>query len=96
MASTAPSGTFTVLYFASARSFTGKDEDSFPAPLALADLLTLMESRYPGIRAWAQKYCMLTVNLDYVDVAKDGFADGGGLVLKAGDELALIPPVSSG
>lgn len=95
MASTAPNGTFTVLYFASASSFTGKDVDSFPAPVALADLFSLLESRYPGIRAWAQKYCMLTVNLDYIDVPKDGSADSG-LVLKAGDELALIPPVSSG
>lgn len=95
MTPVASNGTFTVLYFASASSFTGKDFDSFPAPIALSGLLSLLESQYPGIRASILDHCMLTVNLDYVDMPQDGCKDGD-LVLKAGDELALIPPVSSG
>lgn len=95
MASVAPKGTFTVLYFASASSFTGKESDSFPAPIALSGLFSLLESKYPGIRASILDHCMLTVNLDYVDMPQDG-SENGDLLLKAGDELALIPPVSSG
>ena len=93
MASTVADDTFTILYFASASAFTGTDSDSFPAPLALSDLFNLLEKQYPGIKASILDHCMLTVNLDYVDMAQAG---EDGLVLKAGDELALIPPVSSG
>ena len=38
----------------------------------------------------------MTVNLEYVDVV-DGEGEGEGeLVIKVGDEVAIIPPVSSG
>ena len=95
MASTAPAGTFTVLYFASASSFTGKDSDSFPAPVALSDLYVFLEEKYPGIRASILDHSMLTVNLEYVDVPA---ADSGesGMMIESGFEVAIIPAVSSG
>ena len=54
--------------------------------------------------------CAVTVNLEYVDIEEDGKEEGGneeeekeegkkrkkGLVIKEGDEVGIIPPVSSG
>lgn len=95
MASAVPAGTFTILYFASASSFTGKDSDSFPAPVALADLYAFLEGEYPGIRTNILDHSMLTVNLEYVDVPA---ADSGetGVMIEPGFEVAIIPAVSSG
>lgn len=94
-APTAPAGTCTILYFASASSFTGKDSDSFPAPVALSDLYALLEEKYPGIRASILDNSMLTVNLEYVDVPA---VDSGeiGMMIESGFEVAIIPAVSSG
>jgi len=40
----------------------------------------------------------ITVNLDYVDVeeSQEGLEDSKGPVIQEGDEVAIIPPVSSG
>lgn len=86
-----PKGHFNVLYFASASSHTGKDHEAIPAPLPLHKLFAELESRHPGVTAKILDSCMVTVNLDYVDVP--GEADA---VIKEGDEVAIIPPVSSG
>jgi len=88
-----PRGHFSVLYFASAFSFTGRDHESLPAPLPLGELFTKLESRYPGIQAKILDSCLVTVNLDYVDVPGEGEE---GSVIQEGDEVAIIPPVSSG
>lgn len=95
MASAAPVGTFTVLYFASASSFTGKDSDCFPAPVALSDLYALLEDKYPGIRASTLDHSMLTVNLEYVDVPASDSGETG-MMIESGFEVAIIPAVSSG
>lgn len=95
MASTASVGTFTILYFASASSFTGKDSDSFPAPVALSDLYTLLEEKHPGIRASILDHSMLTVNLEYVDVPATDSGETG-MIIDSGFEVAIIPAVSSG
>lgn len=87
-----PAGHFNVLYFASASSLTGKEVEALPAPLPVGKLFAELESRYPGMRAKVLDSCMVTVNLDYVDVP----TDGEGLVITEGDEVAIIPPVSSG
>jgi molybdopterin converting factor small subunit len=87
-----PAGHFNVLYFASAGSFTGKEQEAMPGPMPLRKLFDELESRYPGIKIKILDSCLITVNLDYVDVPKDG----EGAMIKAGDEVALIPPVSSG
>ena len=93
-----PEGHFNVLYFASARSYTGRDFDVLPAPLLLGKLFETLEGRYGGIRPKVLDSCLVTVNLDYVDVPSDSSSgdSGSALVVQAGDEVAIIPPVSSG
>lgn len=89
-----PSGHFNVLYFASASSYTGKDYESFPATMPLKKLFSELESRYPGIQTKILDSCLVTINLDYVDVTgEDGAED---VVITEADEVAIIPPVSSG
>jgi molybdopterin converting factor small subunit len=97
-----PPGHFTVLFFASAGSFAGRDSDTLPAPLPLSKLFTELEARFPGMRAKILNSCLVTVNLEYVDVSDDDGGNGdeespaGGIVLQEADEVAIIPPVSSG
>jgi molybdopterin converting factor small subunit len=86
-----PAGHFNVLYFASARSYTSKDYDCLPAPLPLQDLASQLEQRYRGLQAQVLNSCLITVNLEYVDVVEDGTRE-----IREGDEVAIIPPVSSG
>ncbi|KAH6604690.1 hypothetical protein Trco_006397 [Trichoderma cornu-damae] len=88
-----PRGHFNVLYFASAGSFTGRDHESLPAPLPLGKFFSELESRYPGIQAKILDSCLVTVNLEYVDVPGE---DEDGPVIQEADEVAIIPPVSSG
>ncbi|KAL6869039.1 hypothetical protein ACO1O0_000362 [Amphichorda felina] len=93
-----PKGHFNVLYFAGASSFTGKGGEALPAPLPLGKLFGELEARYPGIRSKILDSCLVTVNLEYVDAA-DADADTGGdqgLTIQESDEVAIIPPVSSG
>jgi molybdopterin synthase sulfur carrier subunit len=85
-----PPGHFTMLYFAAASSFTSKGSEVFPAPISLGELPRLLEERYPGIKDKILASCALTINLDYTDM------DESSVVIQAGDEVALIPPVSSG
>jgi len=93
MSSTTAAGHFNVLYFASATSYTSKDSEQFEAPLTLTKLYDELETRYSGIQKKLLESCLVTVNLEYVDVND---VVGKDLVLKAGDEVAIIPPVSSG
>jgi molybdopterin converting factor small subunit len=94
MASSDPAaGSFTVLYFASASSYTSKDSEQFEAPLPLTKLYQTLEAQYAGIQIKVLESCLITVNLEYVDVTDTA---GQQLVLNAGDEVAIIPPVSSG
>lgn len=91
MSSEYPSGTFKILYFSSATTHTKKDSEFLPAPLALGRLFDVLDKKYPGIRSRVLGSCMITINLEYVD-----FEDEPGRELKEGDEVAIIPPVSSG
>ncbi len=86
-------GQCTVLYFAGASSYTGKESEAFPAPMPLGQLFAALESRHPGIGARILDSCLVTVNLDYVDVPK---TDNDGVVIQPADEVAIIPPVSAG
>lgn len=92
----APAGQFTVLYFASSSSYTHKQHDFFSGPLLLSQVPDLLEKRYPGIKEKILGSCALTVNLDYVDMEEEAGKGEQGLVVQAGDEIAIIPPVSSG
>ena len=84
-------GHFSILYFASAASFTNKPYDHLVAPMKLSTLFDHLEQMYPTINQKILHSCALTVNLEYVDAQAD--AD---MVVSEGDEVAVIPPVSSG
>ncbi|PHH65468.1 hypothetical protein CDD81_2248 [Ophiocordyceps australis] len=87
-------GHFKILYFAGASSFTGKEGERLPAPLSLNKLFTELEAKYPGIGEAVLESCLVTINLEYVDVPSEHDTDG--TVIKEADEVAIIPPVSSG
>ena len=89
-------GYFTVLYFASASSYTSKDSESIEAPLPLSKLFDTLEEKYEGIKAKILESCLVTINLKYVDVSENAATDGSEKVIQQGDEVAIIPPVSSG
>ncbi|KAF6830786.1 ThiS family protein [Colletotrichum plurivorum] len=89
-----PKDHFNVLFFASASSFTARQHETFPAPLRLAKLFDVLEERYSGIKEKILESCLVTINLEYVDVP--GPEDDDGPEIQAGDEVAIIPPVSSG
>ncbi|KAI1093711.1 molybdopterin synthase small subunit CnxG [Rostrohypoxylon terebratum] len=89
-------GWFNLLYFASAKSFTSKDFDTFPAPLELPALFLRLEEMYNGITEKVLGSSMVTINLEYVDVPQPGDESSQVVTIKEGDEVAIIPPVSSG
>lgn len=89
-----PKGHLNVLYFAGVTTFSMRDYESFPAPLPLGKLCELLERNYPGINEGILSSCLVTVNMDYVDMSTTG--EGPNLILEEGDEVAFIPPVSSG
>jgi molybdopterin converting factor small subunit len=93
--SKAPPGHYTILYFASASSYTSKDSEHLPSPLPLSKLFETLEERYAGMRAKVLESCLVTINLEYVDIS-DAAGDGSKTVIQEGDEVAIIPPVSSG
>lgn len=81
---------FKILYFAAASSFTKKQTEELPAPLRISDLFNELEKKYPGIKEKVLDSCAVTVNLEYVDLEENT------VVIKDGDEVGVIPPVSSG
>src|ERR1700753_1309541 len=89
--SSTPAGHFNLLYFATAASYTTKTSETLPAPLSVTKLFETLENKYPGIRDKVLSSCAVAVNLDYIDLD-----DAEGCTLKEGDEVAIIPPVSSG
>ncbi|KAH8193674.1 hypothetical protein TruAng_012163 [Truncatella angustata] len=90
-----PLGHFNVLYFASAETFTAKNLEAFPAPLPVSKLFDTLEEKYKGIKAKVLESSLVTVNLEYVDFPTNS-EDPNQVVIKEGDEVAIIPPVSSG
>lgn len=86
-----PEGHFTLLYFASASSYTKKTSEFLQAPLSCSMLFDQLEQMYPGMKDRVLTSCALTVNLVYVDLD-----DSEQQLIHAGDEVGIIPPVSSG
>ena len=91
-----PPGHFTTLYFAAATSYARREHDFLPAPLPIARLFDVLEAKYPGMREKVLESCAVTVNLEYVDLDEEGGNGEKGLTVKEGDEVGIIPPVSSG
>ena len=91
----APAGHFLILYFAAASTFTGKTSEHLPAPVRARDVFAMLEERYPGIRDKVLSSCAMTINMGYVDVGEDDAEDANKQIVE-GDEVAIIPPVSSG
>ncbi|KAF2469106.1 Molybdopterin synthase sulfur carrier subunit [Lindgomyces ingoldianus] len=90
-----PPGHFSILYFAAASTFTGKSTEHMPAPVKARYLFGKLEQSYPGIGEKVLSSCAVTVNLEYIDIDGDE-APHLNLMIKEGDEVAIIPPVSSG
>ncbi|KAF1809076.1 hypothetical protein P152DRAFT_175480 [Eremomyces bilateralis CBS 781.70] len=88
---TKPSGQFKILYFASATSFTNKSEEYLDAPLNSRELFDVLDQMYPGMKASVLDSSAVTRNLEYLDLEDDDPT-----IFQAGDEVAIIPPVSSG
>jgi molybdopterin converting factor small subunit len=91
-----PPDHFTILYFAAATSHTRREHDFLPAPMPVNQLWDALDRKYPGFKVKVLESAALTVNLDYVDLEEEAAKGDGVMVLKAGDEVAVIPPVSSG
>ena len=64
--------------------------------MPITGLFAVLEKQYPGITKAVLDSCAVTVNLEYVDVEEEGGVEEGGVVVNVGDEVAIIPPVSSG
>ncbi|KAK7186625.1 hypothetical protein DPSP01_000980 [Paraphaeosphaeria sporulosa] len=91
----APAGHFSILYFASASTFTNKTSEYLSAPVEARGLFSKLEELYPGINDKVLNSCAVTVNLSYIEIDGDEAPDLK-IVIKEGDEVAIIPPVSSG
>lgn len=87
---TSPSPTFQILYFASASSYTHKESESLSAPISVKHLFSVLEEKYPGITDRVLSSCSVAVGGEYVD------DEGDDTMIQAGEEVAIIPPVSSG
>ena len=75
-------------FFASAREILGQGtlELDVPEGATVSDVLAVLSVEYPSLAAYGP-HLALAVNAEYV---------GRDHRLQAGDELALIPPVSGG
>lgn len=91
-----PAGYFTVLYFAAGSSYTSKDSEFLEAPLPLSKLFSTLDQQYPGFADKVLQSCLVTINLEYVDVPGDNSSVGEEIIINEGDEVGIIPPVSSG
>ena len=92
-------GHFTVLYFASAASFTRRDRDLFPAPMTIDHLCKALEKSYPGITKAILQSSAMTLNLEYINTDAELFNEdmaNTATLIREADEVAIIPPVSSG
>jgi len=77
-----------ILFFGVLKEFAGRDTDSLSLPdeSTLADVLSHYQKSMPQLRSFASSIAM-SINQEYA---------GPESRLKAGDEVALLPPVSGG
>lgn len=81
-------GAVTILYFASAADRRGCSSESFSlqSGATTGHLRSSLAQAHPALRGTLER-CRIAVNHEFV---------GNDWVLKAGDEVAVIPPVSGG
>jgi molybdopterin converting factor subunit 1 len=79
-----------VLFFAKSREVAGASEQSLDLPpgASTEDLLAALVDMYPGLSSVLQT-CVLALNQEYLE-------QGAKVLLKSGDEVAIIPPLSGG
>jgi MoaE-MoaD fusion protein len=77
-----------ILFFGMLKDLAGRSSESLnlPEPATLGDVLRHYEERIPRLRAMVPSLAM-SINQEYADRETQ---------LKAGDEIALLPPVSGG
>lgn len=77
-----------VLYFGALRDALGMDEESVPLGESreVGQVIEALQVRHPALEEWRDRLLM-AVNLEYADRSSP---------VKAGDELALMPPVQGG
>lgn len=92
----APAGHFTILYFAAATSFAGRQHDFLPAPLPITKLFDTLEDKYPGMKEKVLASSAVTVDLEYVDLDEEAEKGEAAQMIAEGAEVGIIPPVSSG
>jgi len=82
-----------VLFFAKSRELVGKAESyaSFPSSATGTQLLEHIVKRFPSL-VIIQHNILLALNEVYLDVRDNSTT----ITLKAGDEVAVIPPISGG
>ena len=81
--------TIKLLFFSLLRDLTGIEEVDFPLPaesLSVYDLLELLFASYPKLKDWDENL-LIAVNCEYAN-RED--------LVKAGDEVAVMPPVQGG
>jgi molybdopterin synthase sulfur carrier subunit len=91
MTESAASVSVRVLFFARARELTGVSSHALSLPPNTSAHAALRDSILPAFPSLAPlaPTCALAVNLEYVTADADA-------LLKNGDELAVIPPISGG
>ena len=81
--------TVKVLFFSLLRDLTGVDQVDWEVPeegVTVSVLLEQLYEKWPAMREWDANI-LVAANLDYVD--RDS-------VVKAGQEVAVMPPVQGG
>lgn len=81
-----------VEYYGPSTSFTlGAKSETVDNVQCLDDLFQHWDRNFKGLSEYVRQSCGLTVNLEYIDIElKDQ------IILDKNDEVAIIPPVSSG
>ncbi len=78
-----------VLFFSVLRDLTGSDQVELPVDesgTTVGEFVSSVYETYPGVREWDSKL-LIAVNGEFAD-REDS--------VKAGDEIALMPPVQGG
>uniref|UniRef100_A0A3B3D5E8 Molybdopterin synthase sulfur carrier subunit-like n=2 Tax=Oryzias melastigma TaxID=30732 RepID=A0A3B3D5E8_ORYME len=82
----------SIIYFGQSAELTGLKEEepvSVPTPISSRELWELLQQRHPRLAA-LRGHVVLAVSQQYVPVAEQL------VVLRDGDEVAVVPPLSGG